>query len=432
MEVLKARKEERDLVAATQVCVRWHEILASAPSLWARIDVKYPGHLPCLYLKRSKGTLIDVTLGKPSNILNPADKFVASTLWIARTKTLCIQGGPGQIREIAEGLCQEAPSLRSLTIEGNGASACVHFPDNFLGKYAPSLQSLTLCSVSPQKVFTLPLPKLTHIDWVAGHVVIEELLELFESSPLLESIRMAVLIQTDRKKPLKKVTLSNLCELEWADSGGSTSLMSYLIAPKLNKLDIRITHNPQHRPTTLSSTLPSDGNHIPLLLEPVAVAYVHEYGTRTYYFDYPETACLVISESNINPTISRWFSPDFPISFSRVRKLGVQAIASLPPLDEVPIERFESLHELQLIGKVDSLAQMMGGNNDRLIPCPALSKIWISPINGSSSLGKLKKVLEKRREAGHRVKTVQISRVNKCMDAEIEGLRTLVDEVITE
>ena len=436
-KVLEARKEERDLVSATHVCMRWREILTSASRLWTKIDFKYRGHLMCRYLERSKGALIDVTLGKGSDISRIAEIPIRFIPWHARMKSLRIRGKAGKIREITEGLCQETPNLRYLEIKGTLGKFC--FPDNFLGRHAPSLQRLTFSSFSPGKFFTFPLPKLTHIDCVTEttDVVIEELLGLFESSPLLEGVRIHARIQTHVQEPSKKVLLRELNELDWADYGGSISLMPYLIAPKLNKLGIRVTHNPRGQRTVLSSILPPDGSHIPLLLEPTGMTYVHDHGNRTYCFAYPDTTSnLIVSQvndgRNTDPTISSWFSPDFPVSFSRTRQLVVEIMGGFPPLEDVPIEKFLGLHELDLIGEVDQLVRIIDVNDGQPIPCTTLSKVRISPRDHRSCLSELRKVLEKRREAGHGVKTIRISRGDRCTEAEIEGLRGVVDEVITE
>lgn len=445
MKVLEARERDRDLVIATHVCARWREILTSASCLWSKIDFGYPGRLACCFLKRSRETLIDVRLGEFSRTLCPAKIFTGPTPWIARIKILYIEREMEQMAETAEWLCQETPNLQSLTIKkkpslrsrfgGAGTGRNVHFPDNFLGRHAPLLQSLTFHSVSPVKVFTFPLPKLTHLCWTskASNIVIEELLGLFESSPLLETIRIRGRIQTHTKDPLKKVTLSELHRLEWEDtSGGSTSLIPCLVAPKLNKLEIEVAHIPQSQRTAPPPIIPPDGNHIPLLLEPVSMTYVHNHGKRAYYFIYPETTYFMFTQLDkghrTSPATNLLLSPDFPISFSRTQELIIQAVGGALPLDAIPIGKLESLRELDLVGQVDSLVRIIGVNRGKPVPCPALWKICISPNDLRSALRELRKVLEERREAGHAVNTVEILEGYEC--TEVEELRTVVDEVI--
>lgn len=441
VKVLEARGEERDLIAATHVCARWRSILTSTSYLWTKINFKYPGKVACCYLERSKGALIDVKIEEGGYIPSPAEIPTGSFPWIARMKTLSIEGEMGRVQEIVEGLCQETPNLQSLRIEATrGAHSNfggnVNFPDNFLERYAPSLQTLEVYRIS---LFTFPLPRLTHLDWVTGTIpiMIEELLELFESSPLLETIGIHGDIQTNMRGPLKKIVLSELHELQWTNDGGLISLIPWLIAPKLGKLIIRVTHDPHLQWATLSSILSPDHNHIPLLLEPAQVTYVHDHGVRTCYLvnqgvNYFETTFLTVCQNTKDPNIdtitNRWFSPDLPISFSRTKVLIMEAIGGFPPPDDLPMDKFENLDRLELIGEVDSLIRMIEVDDGKPIPCAKLSQLRISPFT-SPFLSEIRKVLAKRRDAGCGVKTITIPRGHESTDADVEELRKVVDEV---
>jgi len=242
-------------------------------------------------------------------------------------------------------------------------------------------------------------------------------------------------------RPLKKVTLNKLRKLDWADCDGSISLIPCLTAPELSQLAIKITHNPQHQRATLSSILSSDGNHIPLLLEPAAVEYVYQHGNRSCRFSYRGLAFLsvreVTKERSVDPTASRWFSPDLPVSFSGTRELIVEAAGGCPSLDEIPIEQFGSLRRLELTGETDSLVPMIKLNrgiagNVLSAPCPELSEIWITPKEHYFALDGLAEVLGQRKEADYGgVKTIRILGRYKCTRTQIDELRKLVNQVIT-
>lgn len=454
MKVFEVREREKDLDVATHVCARWRAILTSTPYLWTKVDFEHPARAN-LYLERSKTALIDVTVGKSRDtIIGPVGTFIGATPWVVRMKSLCIQTDMEQIKKIAERLCQKTPKLQSLTFEGKArrysysslggtsAGGAIYVPREFLGRHAPSLESLTFRLVSPSVVFTFPLPKLTHIDWVAenAHVVIEELLELFVSSPLLEDIRMHVLIRrTQMHRPLKTVTLNQLRKLDWADCDGSISLVPCLIAPVLSQLAVKVTHNPQHQRTTLSSILSPDRDHIPLLLEPTAVEYVYKHGNRSCRFGYLENAFLSVREvtkdRNIDSTLNRWFSPDLPVSFSGTRELAVESTGGCPPLDDIPIEQFGSLRKLEFTGETDSLVSMIqlnrGASGNALsAPCPELSEIWITPKDHYFALDGLVEVLGQRREADYGgVKTIRILGRYKFTRTQLEELGKVVDQV---
>lgn len=454
VKVFEAREKEGDLDVATHVCARWRAILTSTPYLWTKVDFEHPARAS-LYLERSKAALIDVTIGKSRDaIIGPVGAFIGATPWVVRMKSLYIQTDMEQIKKIAERLCQKTPNLQSLTFEGkarrysysslggNGAGGAIYVPREFLGRHAPLLQSLTFRLVSPSVVFTFPLPKLTHIDWVAeaAHVVIEELMDLFVSSPLLEVIRMHVLVRrTQIHRPLKTVTLNKLRTLDWADCDGSLSLVPYLVAPELTRLSVKVTHNPQHQRTTLSSILSPNPDHIPLLLEPTVVEYAYKQGNRSCRFSYHGSELLSVREvtkdRNVDPSATRWFSPDLPFSFSGTQELVVEAAGGCPPLDDIPIKQFGSLRRLELTGETDSLIPMIQLNhgisgNVLSVPCPELSEIRITPKDHYFTLDVLAEVLRQRRGADYGgVKTVRIVGRYKCARSQIEELREFVDNV---
>jgi hypothetical protein len=439
VRVLEFRKKERDLVAASHVCARWREILTSAPHLWTKVDFEHL-YLAYRYLERSKDALIDVTIGKSNDTISgPAGVFLGATPWVPRMKSLCIQTEKAQIAKIAERLSQGTPNLQCLTIEGKrpqwspyayGADigGGVYFPHNFLGRNAPSLQSLTFHAVAPGMVPNFPLPNLTHIDWITetAHVAIEELLDLFSSSPLLEVIRMHILARRQTSQLLKQVTLAKLRKLDWADCNGSISLIPCLIAPQLSELAIKVVHNPECQRSTLSSILPPDCGNIPLLLDPTALQYVFENGNRSYYFCYPGTTLLSIHEVTKDRTwkssVSPWFSPDVPISFSKTRNLTIDVTGGCPPLDDIQIERFESLQRLELRGETDSLVPTI------LSASSKLSEIWIIPKGRYFALEGLAGILWQRKGAySGGVRVVRILGRHKCVQKEIEKLRQVVE-----
>ena len=454
-KVLEFRKNDRDLVAATQVCARWRIILTSTPSLWTKVDFE-DSFRASLYLERSKTALIDVIVGKTrSYIVGPEGAFLGAIPWVARMKSLSIHAEEDQIKTIAARLCHQTPNLQSLTMKaharqyhsmgGTGAGTgggAIYVPPDFLGRHAPLLRSLTFSSVSPSVVFTFPLPKLTHIDWVAenAHVVIEEILDLFVSSPLLEVIKMHVRVRRTRNyESLRQVTLSNLRKLDWADTDGSISLIPCLTAPKLDDLTVKVTRNPQHQQITLSTILPAHETHLPLLLEPRALEYTYQLGSRLCRFRYEGAASLCIREVSrsrtIDTTVNRWFSPTGPISLRQVLALTVEASGGCPPLEDIPTVQLDNLQSLGLVGETDTLIPMIRPNygiSGRFIsvPCPLLSEIRITPKDTYFPLDELAEVLRERIEAGHGVKTVRILGEYRCLPGQIGELRKIVDELI--
>ena len=325
-------------------------------------------------------------------------------------------------------------SIQSLVIESRyhhwfDSSALPKLSHSFLGGYAPSLQSLKFRGVSAGSVPAFPLPKLTHIDWITRteQVAINEVLDLFASSPLIEVIKMHVRVKGEENQSLKKVTLSTLRKLDWADHEGAISLIPCLIAPRLSELAIRVTQKSQDQTPTLSSILSSDDSHIPLFLKPKALECVYQNRHRSWYFSYHGTASLVIrvGTAESSGTIGGLFSPDMPISFSETRKLTVEVIAGTPLVADIPIEQFKSLQRVELRGETGRLAS-------RIISASpsGLSIIRIASQGYASGLDGLAGALGKKREAGHGEVTVLIFGENLCTDASIGMLEEVAKVIV--
>jgi hypothetical protein len=381
-----------------------------------------------LYLERSNPVLLDVTIGGDDSKSSLAELF-------PRMRSLSIQTDyASQVKRVVSLLNQKAPNIQSLEIESEShfawyGSSVLQSPHTFLGGHAPSLQSLTFRGVSAGFVPAFPMPKLTHIDWVtkAEQVAINEVLDLFASSPLIEVIRMRVQVKAKKNQPLKAVTLSKLRKLDWADYEGAISLTPYLTAPQLSELAIKVTQKSPDQTPTLSSILSSDHGHIPLLLKPKALEYIYDNHNRSWYFSYHGTASLVIRVwvAETYGIIRGLFPPDMPISFSETRKLTVEAIAGTPPLGDIPIEQFKSLQRIELRGGAGQL-------NSKIISAspPGLSKIRITSKGHDFDLYGLAGALRKKMEAGHGEVTVLIFGEDLCTNAGIGVLEKVAKVIV--
>ena len=396
VRILEVRRQEKDLLAAAGVCEKWREILISEPRLWTKIDDKYPESLSDLYLERSKNSeLLDITFSAcGGNYLR--DAFANTLPWLARVNTLRIRGDVEGIDNIVK--------------------------DHF------SFQSLTSRStyVSLRKEFahSLENENLTHIDWVANttRVALETLLDLFKASPRLKTITVHVLVTRASAEKLKSVTLKELRKLDWADYNGLISLIPYLIAPKLNELDIKVTHKPKPKEQqgTQSDEQPSlllpDGNQIPMLKTgPEAVECSYGPLGRTYYLGYPLARYVraeVIEEREVpdsgTQAVGQSLIDEF--FFAGTQSLVISTSIDSPPPGDIPIVKFESLQSLTLKGNIDSLVPLVNSirfsSNGRWAP---LREVLVYPSPDSDlTLTELMKAL-KRGWAGRQIRTHQIS-----------------------
>ena len=444
MKILEVRERDRDLDAAVKVCARWRMILQSARHLWTKVDFEYPARASC-YIQRSGGSPIDVLVGKTKDtIIGPVGAFLGATPWVARMKSLYIGTQTEQIKKIAELLCQRAPQLKSLTFEGkarryaypphdrNESRGAIYVPREFLGRHAPLLQSLTFHSVVPSVVFNFPMPNLTYIDWVAetAHIVIEELLELFASCPLLQIIKINVLIRrTQIHTPLKQVTLEHLRKLDWADHDGCLSPIPCMTAPKLTDLTLKLTSNPLFQRPTLASFLSSEADRIPLLAKPSVVKYTYNCGIRSLRCGYGEAASLAIREATtdrvVGPPVSHWFPQDIPLSFSATQELSIEAIGGCPDSDDVPILLFESLRKLEFAGESDPLISLISS-----VPSVDLTEIQITPKLHYFPLDGVAEAIKNRNRSGiGKVTTVRIAGKSQYLRPHLSELGKVVEIV---
>jgi len=287
-------------------------------------------------------------------------------------------------------------------------------------------------------VFSYPLPKLTHIDWVAetAFVVIEELLDLFVSSPLIEVIKMHVKVRRTRAyESLRQVTLKKLHRLDWADYDGLISLIPCLTAPELSDLSVRVTRSSQPQAVNLATILPPHSSHFPLLIEPNGLEYVYQYGTHMCRFRYDRPAFFFVRELSKTRTIDnvagRWLTTSAPISFMQMEALSVEATGGCPPIEDIPITQFERLRSLTLVGETDSLVPLIrpvrGAGTRVTVPCPELSEITITPKEHRYHLTELTEVLAEREAAGHKVKSIRIFGESKFLPSEVKELRKHVE-----
>jgi len=435
-KILGFRHDDRDLISATHVCGWWRSILLSTPLLWTEVVFGGPDRT-LTYLERSKLAPLRVSIWGSAIHSSTGDMS-----WIGRMNSLCISGDKEQIESTAGQLCLPAPLLQSLAFsrppglqDWTTVGHSIHIPPAFLAQRVPSLRNLAFLSISPSPVTGIPLQNLTNLRWTNSMVVIGELLTLLESAPLLEVIILEFGSGPASVKPRKFITLSKLRKLIWVIRG-RFSLMRFIIAPELNDLSIRLNYSHILHNNNPSIILPPHQEHVPLLTEPTALRYVCHDFTRTWNFTYP-SGRLTISESpefrTLDPPVDRWLAPSTPISFRSTKRLVVEGFNGFPLPGNIPIEQFESLEYLKLVGEVDRLLKILqpnGNMTNGTLPVPFLSHLELRPTLFRSNFPfvALVEILRQRKVAGHGVKSVRIAgEYGKCPSGLVSRLTKLVD-----
>ena len=437
VKVLSFRRDNRDLISATHVCERWRSTLLSTPLLWTEVDFKDPDRA-ITYLGRSKDAPLHVSIG-----CSKLDSSTGDMSWIDRTNSLCINGDQGYIESIVGQLCLSAPLLQSLTFNAppgpkdwRTVGHLIRIPPDFLAQQVPSLRNLAFLSVSPSPVTNIPLQHLTNLEWTDSFVVIEELFAILESATLLEAITLNFRrVPMPGAEPTRVITLRKLRKLVW-DIGGLFSLPRFLNTPELEELKIYINYS--HMNSGPSIILPPHREHVPLLAEPTALKYACHNLARKWYFTYT-SGRLIISESPdiliMDPPPDRWLSPSTPISFRNTKQLVLEGFGGYPLPSNIPIEQFESLESLKLVGEVGRLLEILQPNGNAIsgVLVPLLSHLELHSALPARDIPfeVLTEILRERKEVGYGVKTVRIvGEYEKCPSEMASVLTELVDVLI--
>ena len=342
--------------------------------------------------------------------------------------------------------CNPAPLLQHLEIHSN-SSDVVDFPDNFLGRRAPSLRSVTFNHACPRLEILFPLPNLTEfhlylMDWMIPFRV-GALFQFLSESPLLRKIVVDVEGRSIEDVSLDKViSLESLVELDCScDCAGQ--ILPFLRLPRLERL--RVTSYKPRRPTfwkeklaqTLTDVLPHGGR--PLL------AGV----TKMFYDSLPNAHCHTVKFSGNgvdvsfcafgisgNTTIVDW-SPDWTcIPFGQIEDLELVGGYSTPMAFPVNVFALGSLRVLRLAPRNEEFAKELLRSlhpdpGAAEVPCRFLQEIKYAYWESQGSFPRLLVSLVRERErAGYQLGLVSlVIRDDASHQDFLEELKEHVGEV---
>jgi len=138
------------------------------------------------------------------------------------------------------------------------------------------------------------------------------------------------------------------------------------------------------------------------------------------------------------PPTNRWLSSNISISFGRTKQLIVMGSDDYPPPGDIPIEQFENLENLELVGEMDRLLRIIQPNRNATsralsVPFPSLLELRTTIRRGGSPFEVLAEVLRERKEAGYGVKTVRVmGEYEGCSIEEYSELIKFVNVLILD
>ena len=398
--VLEHRTSDLDLVVATRVCRYWRYTLTSSPCLWTSFRFSGPNrdvNRTLTYLERSKSAPIDVRVG----VGRPQDLEVLKYLapHITRTRSLAIQGYYTEVCAASLLLRTPSPILQHLEI--SAYRGLVRLPDDFLGQQAPSLRSLSLDGIDTAFESHFPLPNLTEFKLSlpegAGPFRVGALFQFLSGCPSLQKICI------DSKEMPEEITLGQVISLEsLVDLSYTCSsvgqILPYLRLPRLERLRVSSSFG-SGQEQRLADLLPH-GGHV-LLAGATKMSYYsykssqelrlrgkgtdlsfvtsHPVADRTPVYRFFDEAYIPFGQIE-DLTVGGSFTADFPINILAFKNLRVLRI--------VP----------QGVGFAEWLLPSLYPHPGTEIPCRSLQEIQYGHLESTSPLMDL---VRERKRAGH-------------------------------
>ena len=423
----------KDLVAVSSVCSYWRNTFVATPSLWTTLDgkglersrawVERSGALPIrLLVPRSPNPEVLELLAPHSHRLG-----------MVHFAELDDRDSPFTYHHLPK-LLRPGPLLRHICV----VVCCLGNSDvsvPMTGEF-PSLESLRLYGF-PMSITNLRAPNLRTLT-LDGAFDLESLLDLLESSPLLERFTFGlnhpqdddgVVHLTDESVTTgRKVTLEKLKQADFFCEG--FKILQHLLLPTSNAVEMEIP--PNYGDDTLSdyTQLLSALDHLPMFHQARSIDFdIEDFSDQSASLEGPNGTLKLLTHNMDDPTTSitllRLLAQP---STNSIRKLRIPNLY-LSPIDFDHVNGFlKSLENLGSIHVQQSATQCLlalGTSH-----CLQLKEIYIwdsSPL--LPECGRLKEFFQERSEAGIPIRRLFIVRdPNVFIDREVvETLREYVE-----
>ena len=392
--MLEHRSSDLDLVVATHVCQYWRSTLTSSPSLWTRFQFT-SSHVDraLAYLERSKSAPIDANL----NFLQDREVFKHLAPHIARTRSLSIRGPyHNDIQAACFLLRTPSPTLQYLKVDTSGGLA--HLPDDFLGRQAPSLRSITFNNIRPALESPLPLPSLIKFELFlsegTGPFRMGALFRFLSECPQLRKICINSREMAQDDTPDQVILLESLVKLDYTCSTVDR-ILPCLKLPRLERLRVSSSFGPGQK---LVDLLPHGGHT--LLAGATEIKYhSSKLSQWIQLFGKGTDVSFTMVHPTADHTPAAWFPNDRSIPFGQIENLtvGISVAVDFP----INVAVFENLRVLRTFPWSTRFAERLFRSlydPGVVVPCRFLREIqypsWGPP-------GPLMSLVKERKRAGH-------------------------------
>jgi len=230
---------DQDLIALTHVCRGWRDVFTSCSSLWTRLDFTNVEKTRT-YIRRSQSSPLEIYLENSEDLNYLDDAFSLVIPHLHRLKSLAIDADvlPDVFRHFR---CQ-TPLLEELSILLYNDHNQV-FDSALFGGDLSSLRKLTLSGTITITHFPwnnmANLKVLNLRSWASGYNV-TQLLDFFESAPLLHTVKLEDSIPDSSDAPPQRIVLlPHLKTLTIVAGPPHSILLDHLCIPAGASLNVR-------------------------------------------------------------------------------------------------------------------------------------------------------------------------------------------------
>lgn len=351
---------EQDIISLTHVCHDWRKIFTSRPSFWTHLDCRNTDKTR-VYIERSKSLPLEISLGQSRCIPYCNDALLMTVTHTNRLSSLTIflYLYSKTLSDLLNHFPFPAPLLKELTIVvEQHFSPDPIIPGTIFPEHLPPLCKLSLSGVVThlpwRNLSNLTVFEYRHASKTVDPLFVAQLLDFFESAPLLCKIILYDSIPTSSRVPPERVIpLLNLKMLIIYDLPAASTFLNHLSIPTGTSLSLRFSF-PTGSPRIPACFVNNLGN-----LHHITTVSLFAGGPSHIRLNGPSGRFRARGRRKDWDTSSFFQSLDkFNLSKTRIMSVTAYALSFSGPIEGTPIFRtlllMDSLRTLTLI-KSDNL-----------------------------------------------------------------------------
>jgi len=255
--------QDAELLELTHVCRGWREIFTSRSSLWATLTCENVEKTR-VYIERSKSSPLNIYLTKTDGFAYSEGALRLVTPHVSRLGSLIVWGTLDTTQDLTRHFSRPAPVLRRLDIIPSAYVHALTFPATLFNGDISPVRELRLSGFTQlpwRNMSNLEVFELRHKPGTANAYFLTQLLDLFESAPLLSRVDLTHFIPVSSNAPSGRVVpIPHLKKLTIRSPSGHYALLEHLSIPTGASLILRSPRNAEDSP--IFDHLPKNINNL--------------------------------------------------------------------------------------------------------------------------------------------------------------------------